>query len=120
MNIHGAVGKGHGLEKEGAMEQYRGNPVLWPRLKLQARVFEASSGHWGVRPGAIVWYATARQGSVDTDVSTSVDTGETRPTYKEIVEWLEIKTRQAVGEALGLTKQERNELVINPEIEIDP
>ncbi len=101
------------------MEEYRRNLVLRPRLKLQARVFQASSGHWEVRHGAIVWYAMARQGLVDTDVSTSVDTGETRPTYEEIVEWLETKTRQAVGEALGLTKQERNKLVIYSEIEID-
>ena len=101
------------------MEQDRRNLVLRPRLKLQARVFQAPSGHWGVRSNAIVWYATERKGQVDADVNTSVDTGETRPTYEEIVEWLETKTRRAVGEALGLNEQERNKLVINPEIEID-
>ncbi len=101
------------------MEEYRRNLVLRPRLKLQARVFQASSGHWGVRSNAIVWYATERKGPVDSDVTTSVDTGETRPTYKEIVEWLETKTRRAVGGELGLNEQERNKLVINPEIEID-
>ncbi len=101
------------------MEEDRGNFVLHPNLRLQARAFQDPSGRWAVRPGAVVWYGTERSGSIEVEKCLSVDTGETRPTYEAVVEWLQTKTRRAVGEVAGLNEQQKSKLVINSEIDID-
>ncbi len=102
------------------MEQDRANRELRQRLKLQARVFQEPSGKWRVRPGALVWYGTEQKGATKLDLCMSVDTGETRPTYEEIVAWLETKARTAVRESLSLNQLQSDELVINSEIQTDP
>jgi hypothetical protein len=101
------------------IEEAHESRVLWQQPRLMARVFEGSSGQWGVQTGAMVWYATEkRRSNFELDVAMSIDTGETRPSYEEIVEWLEVKARRAVKDAFGLDEKKSNSLVIKSEVEI--
>jgi len=90
-------------------------------IKVVARLFLGPDGQWGVRPGAVVVYAT-EQTTPSTEMLRfqSIDTGETRPTNAGIVEWLEEKARRGVKDALQLDEQEAMKLVIEPEIRIEP
>ncbi|MEP6959523.1 MAG: hypothetical protein ABI980_12405 [Nitrospirota bacterium] len=90
-------------------------------IKVVARAFKGPDGQWGVRPGAVVLYATEKtKPDTQTILGLSVATGETRPTNEGIVEWLEEKARRAVKEALRLDEQESMKLVIESDIKIDP
>ena len=90
-------------------------------IKLVARLFMGPDGQWGVRPGAVVVYATEKtKPNTEMIRFQSIDTGETRPTNEGIVEWLEEKARRAVKEALRLDEQETIKLVIESDIKIEP
>jgi hypothetical protein len=90
-------------------------------IKVVARAFKGPDGQWGVRPGAVVVYATEKT-KPDTQMilGLSVATGETRPTHEGIVAWLEEKARRGVKEALYLDEQEAMKLVIESDIKIEP
>jgi hypothetical protein len=90
-------------------------------IKLVARLFKGPDGQWGVRPGAVVVYATEKtKPNTEMIRCQSIETGETRPTNAGILEWLEGKARRGVKEALHLDEQEAVKLVIESEIKIEP
>ena len=90
-------------------------------IKVVARAFKGPDGQWGVRPGAVVLYATEKtKPNTEMILCQSIDTGETRPTNEGIVEWLEEKARRGVKEALQLNEQEAMKLVIESDIKIEP
>ena len=89
-------------------------------IKVVARAFKGPDGQWGIRPGAVVLYATEKtKPDTQTILGLAVATGETRPTKEGIVEWLEEKARRAVKEALHLDEQEAMKLVIESDIKIE-
>ena len=90
----------------------------WHKPKIEASVLEISTGQWCVHQ-ALVWYAT-RPGKITADVCTSIATGETRPTYEEIVQWLETKARRAVGDIYSLNELERTGLIFDCTVKIRP
>ena len=57
------------------IEEPKGSRVLWQPLKVEARVFEVSNDQWGVRSGAVVWYATEKSGSMETYLCRPVHRG---------------------------------------------
>jgi hypothetical protein len=90
-------------------------------IKVVARAFKGSDGQWGVMPGAVVLYATEKtKPNTEMILCQSIDTGEIRPTYEGIAEWLEAKARRGVKEALHLDEQETMKLVIESDIKIEP
>ena len=90
-------------------------------IRVVARLFVGANGQWGVRPGAVVVYATEQtKPNAEMLRFQSIDTGETRPSNAGIVEWLEEKARRGVKEALHLDEQETMKLVIESEIKIEP
>jgi hypothetical protein len=90
-------------------------------IKLVARLFKGPDDQWGVRPGAMVVYATDKTNpNAEMTIYRLVDTGETRPTHTGIVEWLEEKARRRIKEALQLDEQKTLKLVIESEIKIEP
>ena len=59
-------------------------------IKVVARAFKGPDGKWGVRPGAVVLHATEKtKPNTEMILCQSIDTGEIRPTYEGIAEWLE-------------------------------
>jgi len=89
-------------------------------IKLVARLFLRPDGQWGVRPGAVVVYATEKTNpNAEMIRFQSIDTGETRSTNAGIVEWLEEKARRGVMEALRIDEQESLKLLIESEIKIE-
>lgn len=89
-------------------------------IKLVARLFLGPDGQWGVRPGAVVVYATEKTNPNGEMIRfQSIDTGETRSTNAGIVEWLEEKARRGVMEALRIDEQESLKLLIESEIKIE-
>src|SRR5689334_10130543 len=90
-------------------------------IKVVARAFKGPDGQWGVLPGAVVLYATEKtKPNSEMILCQSIDTGEIRPTYEGIAEWLEAKARRSVKEALHLDEQETMKLVIESDIKIEP
>ena len=90
-------------------------------IKVVARAFKGPDGQWGVLPGAVVLYATEKtKPNSEMILCQSIDTGEIRPTYEGIAEWLEAKARRGVKEALHLDEQETMKLVIESDIKIEP
>jgi len=90
-------------------------------IKVVARAFKGPDGQWGVMPGAVVLYATEKtKPNTEMILCQSIDTGEIRPTYEGIAEWLEAKARRGVKEALHLDEQETMKLVIESDIKIEP
>jgi len=90
-------------------------------IKVVARAFKGPDGQWGVMPGAVVLYATEKtKPNSEMILCQSIDTGEIRPTYEGIAEWLEAKARRGVKEALHLDEQETMKLVIESDIKIEP
>jgi len=90
-------------------------------IKLVARLFKGPDDQWGVRPGAVVFYATEKTNpNAEMTLYRLIDTGETRPTHTGIVEWLEEKARRRLKEALQLEEREALKLVIGSEIKIEP
>ena len=90
-------------------------------IQIVARAFKGPDGQWGVMPGAVVFYATEKtKPNTEMILCRSIDTGEMRPTYEGIVEWLEEKARRGVKEALHVDEQEAMKLVIEHDIKIEP
>ena len=90
-------------------------------IKVVARAFKGPDGQWGVMPGAVVLYATEKtKPNTEMILCQSIDTGEIRPTYEGIAEWLEANARRGVKEALHLDEQETMKLVIESDIKIEP
>ena len=89
-------------------------------IKLVARLFKGPDDQWGVRPGAMVVATDKTNPNAEMSLYRLVDTSETRPTYTELVKWLEEKARQRLKEALQLDEQEAMKLVIESEIKSEP
>ena len=74
----------------------------------------------GSEAGAVVLHATEKtKPNTEMILCQSIDTGEIRPTYEGIAEWLEEKARRGVKEALHLDEQETIKLVIESDIKIE-
>jgi len=90
-------------------------------IKVVARAFKGPDGQWGVRPGAVVFYATEKaKPNTETILCQAIDTRDVRPTYEGIAEWLEEKARRAIQDALHLDEQEAMKLATESDIKIEP
>lgn len=90
-------------------------------IKVVARLFKGPDDQWGVRPGAMVVYATDKTNpNAEMTIFRLTDTGEMRSTHTGMVEWLEETARRRLKEALQLDAQEALKLVIESEIKIEP